>query len=918
MPKSPFPTGFLSADLFYDGAWQPLGTDLDQEGLHVAHGARSEGGAADASEMQFRVTNTAGKYSPRNPLSPLFGKVGRNTPVRARVALGAPWLDLEAPGSRATTPDVAALDIVGDIDVRWHGYRDSWGTAADLISKWSTTGNQRSWLLRAEVSGRLTFFWTTDGTTVLTANGDIPIPPAAGEIAVRVTLDVNNGAGGRTVTFWWSDSVTGTWVQLGDPVVQAGTTSIFNSTAALTLGKEPTSVAGTPPQRVYAWQVKNGINGANVSSRMVSDLTVLGATSFVDAQARTWTVTGGSVTNSHTLGVCEVAEWPVTWNRKGAPSVMTDVTAAGVSRRLGQGAEAVESVLYRAQSSSAAAGDVVAYWPMEDGTDATSFGAAIGSRSMGMSSAIDPAAYDAFRGSAPIPIIGDGRARGLVDPYADTGEIQVRWVQWIPGPGVAGPVTMVRLEMVGGTIQFVDMKLNTAGDIGVFAYDFDSVELAGSSYVTDSLEGTSQRVSLELHQNGTKVFWRRSSLQPFATSGLTFGQDFTFDHTLGRVAAVTINPNFQALPNIALGHVTVGTEITDLFDGVEGEILTGFIGERAAPRMARLGVENGTAAVVVRGNSAAFESLANTATAQMGEQQERTMLELFAEAADADGGLLHDDSQSLGLRYRALASMYSQLPVTIPYTDNLVIPFETTDDDRLTRNRVTRQRPNGTRITHEVSVGPMSTEPPPDGVGLYDDSLTLNLEDDELVDRTASWLVHVGTWDEARYPKLGVDLAHPTLLANPLLVRRLLALTPGDRLVITSPPAWLPPASVDVLIRGVDVVVSPHHVRLVWACVPARPYRAGFWTSGHRYSGAGTVVTASKTTTATSWAVTVPSGVAWTHADGDFSIVVGGELMTVTNVVGNTLTVVRSVNGVVKAHAAGAAIELADPSFYAR
>jgi hypothetical protein len=67
-----------------------------------------------------------------------------------------------------------------------------------------------------------------------------------------------------------------------------------------------------------------------------------------------------------------------------------------------------------------------------------------------------------------------------------------------------------------------------------------------------------------------------------------------------------------------------------------------------------------------------------------------------------------------------------------------------------------------------------------------------------------------------------------------------------------------------------------------------------------------------------SFTVTPPIGVAWTHADGDYDIVVGGEVMTVTNVVGTTMTVVRSVNGVVKSHPASSAIALADPSFYAR
>src|SRR3546814_11563206 len=60
---------------------------------------------------------------------------------------------------------------------------------------------------------------------------------------------------------------------------------------------------------------------------------------------------------------------------------------------------------------------------------------------------------------------------------------------------------------------------------------------------------------------------------------------------------------------------------------------------------------------------------------------------LLAEAADADGGILYDDPRAIALRYRVLRAMGDQPAVTIPYTDNLVIPFTPTDDDGLTRNR---------------------------------------------------------------------------------------------------------------------------------------------------------------------------------------------------------------------------------------
>src|SRR5690606_33897323 len=130
----------------------------------------------------------------------------------------------------------------------------------------------------------------------------------------------------------------------GDPVVGSGTTSLYTtgSPGAL-IGKDPTSSAAQTPQRIYGWQIRSGMNGTLVSSATTANLAV-GAAACQDDQGRTWAVTEGGVSNTHVLDVAEGAEWPVDWNTKGAQSVLTQVQAAGVTRRLGQGAQAVESV----------------------------------------------------------------------------------------------------------------------------------------------------------------------------------------------------------------------------------------------------------------------------------------------------------------------------------------------------------------------------------------------------------------------------------------------------------------------------------------------------------------------------------------------------------------------------------------------
>jgi hypothetical protein len=68
--------------------------------------------------------------------------------------------------------------------------------------------------------------------------------------------------------------------------------------------------------------------------------------------------------------------------------------------------------------------------------------------------------------------------------------------------------------------------------------------------------------------------------------------------------------------------------------------------------------------------------------------------------------------------------------------------------------------------------------------------------------------------------------------------------------------------------------------------------------------------------------ITPPPGFAWGHGSGDYDIVIGGEVMTVTAVSAlsggtQTMTVVRSVNGINKPHVTGLEVALYDPCYYA-
>lgn len=202
-------------------------------------------------------------------------------------------LNLEG-GGTASTPDTAALDVVGDLDiradVRLFDYTS--GAIQTLIGKWNTTGDQRSYRLYVSATGFLVFEWSTSGAsgTVLTKTSTIAIPIVdRNRISFRATIDVDNGAAGNTVTFYTSTTgVNGTWTTLGSAVVTGGTTSIFSGSADLIVGAQQ---GGAEPAFgiICAAQVRNGIAGSIVAA---PDFTThpSGLTSFIDGASLTWTI----------------------------------------------------------------------------------------------------------------------------------------------------------------------------------------------------------------------------------------------------------------------------------------------------------------------------------------------------------------------------------------------------------------------------------------------------------------------------------------------------------------------------------------------------------------------------------------------------------------------------------------------------
>lgn len=855
------------------GVW----TDVTQYSLTrdiITHtrGRTGEGQAVDPASCSVTLKSPNGLFSNRNPRSPNFGKLPRNTPMRMSVNTGAPALVTPgAVGDHASTPDVAALDVVGDIDVRVDATLQNWSgstssTTTELFGKFSLSAGAKSWFFGTR-AGRLYFEWSANGTDTLGASSTAEFPvPANGHAAIRATLDVDNGAGGRTITFYTAPSgVGGPWTQLGDPVVQAGTTSIFNSATVVKLGDATDVGFARPNGRIHRAEIRNGIGGTLVAN---PDFTVqaVGTTSFVDGAGRTWTLNGGtSISNKRTRFSVEYSDWPARWGKNGA-LITVEGEASGILRRLNQGEKPLQSTLRRRIPSDPT---VIAYWPMEDDQAATQAYSPISGVSPMKLKSFDFAADDSLGGSSALPVVQPGATLSATvpPPASGTGPWHVELVNYIPTAPVA---TTVLYEITcSGTGNRYQVRVATnLVQLRVLDVDDNQLLLTSTTAGTEpSFFASWNRVRVFARQNGANVDVDLAWLNTANTTGyVQFG---SFAGTVGRVTG--IRSSFGAgLEGTVIGHVGVFQATnTAIYNGADD----GYQGETAAARLTRLSAEE-SLPIVVTGTP--------SETAAMGPQRPATLLEQVGQCEAADGGILVEDRERLGLRYRGRTSLYNQNPaLTLSYLSRGMGTLEPIDDDSSVRNDRTVERVGGSSARAELTEGSLSVQAPPNGVGRYDDAVTLNLATDDQTEPMAYWLLHQGTWDEARYPVVTVRLHRA-----PELIETVLDIIEGDLIRITDLPDWLPPGPVDLLVQGYTERIGVRTWEIDFVCAPAGPYRVGVLTEPAQewVDTDGSELAAAATATATTIDVLTTEGPVWLPAPAEtpFDLMVGGEEVRVT------------------------------------
>lgn len=860
----------LAVELFVNSGWTDITSDVYQrDPIQITRGRANEATAVAPSSCSMTLNNRNGTYSPRNPVGPYYGSLGRNTPVRVAIR--------------------TAKDAFG------RTVSNGWGSA-DVGGAWSISGTAADFAVGSGVAthtiGSATSFRLSYLAGQLYRDADVSVTVSVpfSNVTGGNIEPANLVVGGLSTTDYFMATVKVTSAEVvtvgithydGTVVVADTTVTGLTFTGqqlkvrfqldGQTLRAKVWAAASAEP---YAWNVEARSNAlfaraagwVGVRSGLGSGNTNTPAVFSYDAF---------EVRSNRFHG--EVSNWPTQWDTSGN-DVYTQVEAAGILRRIGQGQSPTKSPLFRAYTTTSPA--LLGYWPVEDGTDSTEIASGIGGEPMQLKGGSTQfASNTSFIGSAPIAKSNACQWSADFGGAANTGDIQVVFLMEIPEAGETDQDALFRVNS-SGTAAFWDLTYGTlnGGSIELRVYDQGRVLIHSSGFGLSDLNGTPLQFSLQLEQDGADVDYALFTLAPGGSSGPGFFGTVT-SRTVGACLGVMANQYRQCI-GTAFGHIAVRNYVASIFS--VSTQLNAYRGETSRARIQRMCTENGV--------SFSEYSDGVTRSALVGAQARATMMELINESVAVDMGSLTENRNILGLSYRLRASHYNQDAVqTLDYAaGHLAPPFRPVEDDQALRNDVTVTRKDGSSYQVQQLTGPLAVTEPSSGVGAgrYDTDVTLNLAYDSQAPDAASWLVHMGTVDEARYPAIKVNLAKlakvaPTLEFDALMVNL------DDRIVIENPKVTvLAPEDISQIVRGYTEEIRALEHDITYQCTPASPYNVVVLDDdalGKIDTDTSELVGAA-TSTATQLLVSDFPGPGWTSdaAEMPIPIMVGGEEMSVT------------------------------------
>lgn len=922
------------------GAWRNITSDVRQGKITVSRGRKDEGAKPAPGKCTFVLDDGPehgnGNYNPRNPMGQWYGELGRNTPVRVSLEAGTDDFD---------------RTVV-----------DGWGTSP-ANGTWSTHG--------------------TGGSTSSVSSGEglhsIP-DPLVFRMSYLAGVQVQDVDVSVDVTVDSMGNVTGGDIEPANIVLRGQSISSYYLVRMIITPAEEVKLqlmldGSTVLAGPVTYPVGNTGQTWRVRAVMEQGILVGKVWPASDPEPLDWLVgviretplgpgfvgirtgVGSGNTNTKPI-VARYTNFEIRLPRfVGETSALrpssdlthTDRTVSvecgGLLRRVTRYRKPLESPIRRFIDR---AEDItpMEYWPLEEPATATALGA----------NALpggDPAVFTRDTlGPGPVGAVKWGVASGIpsVAAVAELTNGAMLTFPVRPHPGLAAGWSVAWGQRLsadsGGRVWLrttnpendVYLIFYTDGSYEVYRVDdgLNSELLLTDSFPAAGFDDVWHTFGFSCHDIGSAQAGYSMVVDGGESTG-TASALGTFSRLLR--TEVTVDPDTTA-PG-AWSHVAVFPEDVDglpddfsgyyhQFFGQCGDVVFDDGQETAANRFIRLCTEEGI--------TPAYTG-APDVSPLMGPQRPLPVVDLLQECVDVDQGTLYEPRAYMSLAIRTLRSVVEQgTAVELDYSNREVAPeFAPAEDDQNTVNDVTAKRTDGGQDRYEQTTGRLNVADPgtaSGAAGRYDASVTVNVETEDQLLGQASWRVHMGTVDEARYPTVAVDLAATNVVSQPDLVTRLMDLNIDDFLTVTDVEDALVFEPIRQVVRGyTEVFDTAYQHTVTFNTTPASPYDSASLDDAElRLDSDTSSLLGSATSTATSIDVqtntvlggSISSETAWvttaTHpAEFPFDIVVGGERMTVTAITTATspqvFTVTRSVNGVVKAHPVGAQVSLAHPVF---
>lgn len=622
--------------------------------------------------------------------------------------------------------------------------------------------------------------------------------------------------------------------------------------------------------------------------------------------------------------VGEVGEWRPTRPLAGTPRC--GFSADGVLRRLGQG----ESPLLPALARLLTTGPPTAWWPLDDVAGSFSARSAVaGVGPLAFDDAARPGVVEATDqlggGKRPEFMAGNDTTMsgtmtsGSISATTAGGYVIDFWCYF--GLGDMSITDVLTVHHTGTTLVQARVQVSN--------YGIDPDDPMAVSYV---LEGPGAAVE-DVTAIVTREAWHHIRIlvdqdgsdidMSIAADGVVGDTDTLASTTLGRLDVLVLGGYdvnaFNLLESMSFSDLVVW-DILDPPDVAAAG--AGHVGETAADRFTRLCAEAGVPSVVV-GDASASQP--------MGAQPVDTLTETLMDCVRTDAAMMFSTRGEVGLTFRTGRSLYGQNPVlTLDLTaEQVAAPVDPIVGDQLVRNDVTaKSSSTGVSARSVLTSGPMSVQAPPDGVGRYDTTWSVNPASDGALEGMAAWHVNRGTYAGIRYRSLTVDL---DAVGSTGLPAALSVLDIGDAVLLTGIDPEDSPDDFTGLVIRIEQQVRQDRRLVTLVLVPAAPYDVGIIGNtaglvdlrGQRIDSGTAALATGVSSSATSLSVKTTGGVplttdasAWSALlnGGGMFLTVGGEVVRVTAITGasspQTVTVVRSVNGVTKSHAADAAVRV--------